>query len=628
MLVAAEEMPGALRMIDAAWIAGIDAVIIQDLGLMRLVRKALPHVRIHASTQLDAHNTASVRVLAELGAARVTLARETCVDEIASFVADGAAEIESFVHGSLCFCYSGQCLLSSLIGGRSANRGLCAQPCRMAYTLVAESGEQAGAPGPYLLSPKDLAGLDLLSALVRAGVSALKIEGRMKAPEYVALVTGVYRAALDRATLDPESFASAEAEWSVLAEAFSRGFTPAYLAGVRDDAMMSYSRPNNRGVHVGRVADSTGETATVLLERSLEPEDTLEFWTGRGRFAQRAGAMEVAGSPVPVAPAGAKVLLRTESRVSPGDRVFRVACASLIEAARRTFAAETDIAIDLSVRLRVGEPVLVTARAAGAEGTATGPVVEAARTKALGATEVIEHVGRTGGSGFVPASWDIDLDPTAGAGYSTLHRVRREALEALAASMLAPWADRVLSDPVVSASEVRRGAGQRAPELVVSGRDPAVLAACLAAGADRGLLHVGAAELPGTLPEGVEPLIPRVAHDDEAAALLGLAERCGRAVAGNLGLLTEAARAGVRVEADWPLGAFNPWSCAALSDLGASLVWASPELSGRQLRALVAASAVPVGTLVYGRTELMIAEHCVLQAAGPCSHECATCARR
>jgi U32 family peptidase len=190
VVVLPSEIAGALDLVDEAWAVGVDAVIVQDLGLLGVIRRLLPHVRIHSSTQLNAHNTPTVRTLESLGVSRVTLAREVSVEEIGGFVSAGSIEIESFVHGALCVCYSGQCLMSSLIGRRSANRGQCAQPCRLTYELVDESRTVLATPGAHLLSPKDLAGIAVLPRLVEAGVAALKIEGRMKNPEYVGLPGG------------------------------------------------------------------------------------------------------------------------------------------------------------------------------------------------------------------------------------------------------------------------------------------------------------------------------------------------------------------------------------------------------------------------------------------------------
>jgi putative protease len=628
VVVLPEEMGAALDLVASAWAAGVDAVIVQDLGLLALLRLHLPEVRLHASTQIDAHNAGSVAALAELGVSRVTLARELAVEEIAGLVRTSGVELESFVHGSLCYSHSGQCLFSSMVGGRSANRGLCAQPCRLPYTLIDGSGRAAEPAGPYLLSPKDLAGISLLPDLVRAGVAALKIEGRMKSPEYVATVVRVYRAALDRAAADPDGYRVGEAEWDLLSEAFSRGFTEAYLSGVRDDSMMSRTRPNNRGVPLGRVVSASAGRATIALERAVESADVREFWTSSGRFAQAAGPLGVAGSTGAAAPAGQRVEIAVEGSARPGDRVFRVVNAALVAAARRTYedAGRTEPVV-FAVRLRTGLPALVTAEAAGLSALAEGAAVEAARTKAVTTEDVAEHVGRVGGSGYAVAGWRIELDSDVGIAFSALHRLRREALERLDALRLQPWSGRTV--PRISLEPPAKGTRRRVadtPRLVAACSDSAVAAAAGEAGADEILLAITASDATPP-PAGVSLLLPRVAHDAETTALL--AHAAGRACSsGNLGLLSALGGAGVAVSADWGLNVLNAWTSEALGSLGASLVWASPELTGRQLARLVADSPVPVGAVVHGRVELMVAENCVLMSAGECSRSCATCARR
>ncbi|HEY3317309.1 MAG TPA: DUF3656 domain-containing protein [Coriobacteriia bacterium] len=630
ILVLEHEMQTALHSVSDAWEAGVDAVIVQDLGLMRLIRRELPDVRVHASTQLNAHNAASVEALADLGVARVTLARETSVGEIAAMAAASRVELESFVHGALCFCYSGQCLMSSVIGGRSANRGLCAQPCRLPYQLVDERGHETVCPGAFLLSPKDLAGITVLPDLVRSGVSALKIEGRMKSAEYVALVTGVYRAALDRAAADPDAFAVTAAEWGTLEEAFSRGFTEGSLTGKSQAERMSWRRPNNRGVPVARIASMSAGRATLALDRALDAEDTIEVWTGRGRFAQRAGRMTVAGKPAPVAPAGARAELELEQTANAGDRVFRVANASLLDAARRTYAhPRQTVPLEIAVVVRAGLPLTITASAAGSTATATGPVVELARTKHVTAEEVMEHVGRLGGTPYVADAWQLEIDPAAGIGFSTLHAVRRDALEALDAARLAPWTERAPRRPrIESPSGRERVVRAGPPELVASVASLEAARACLDSGADRVLLAVAHVGPSVPLPAGVEPLLPRVVHEAELPGLLGWTHGAKRVTTGNLGVLAMLASQGIRTDADWGLNVVNPWAAETLADLGAGMLWASPELNGRQLAALAGGSSLPVGALVFGRLELMVAEHCVIAAGRDCDRSCLGCARR
>ena len=624
------ELEEALGLIDRAWAAGVDAVIVQDLGLLATVRRLLPHVRVHSSTQVNAHNTLTMRALADIGVSRVTLAREVSIEEIATFVRDGGIEIESFVHGALCVCYSGQCLMSSLIGRRSANRGQCAQPCRLPYELLDGTGTVLATPGAHLLSPKDLAGIAVLPALVESGVAALKIEGRMKNPEYVALVTGVYRGALDRAAANPGGFDVRDGERDVLAEAFSRGFSEAYLTGDRGNGMMSYRRPNNRGVLVGRVLNAEEGRATILLDSPLDEEDTIEFWTFNGRFAQPAGRLDVDGESLVTAPAGARVRVATEQRAADGDRVFRVRNASLASAARRTYGLDSrqgSIELDFEVALIAGEPLRVSVQdTRGRAGTATGQLVEPARTKPVTAEEIAEHIGRLGGTPYRIGRFDLDLSPGAGVGYSSLHHVRRDAIAAYEASVLEPWSSRERMSPHVPRA-CSRAPRPRRIEIVVEASDLATAAACLDAGADAA--HVPTFALSSSaIPDGVVPLISRIAHDREIPAALAFAHVGRRIAVGNLGALAEAARRGAVVEAHWSLNALNTATVDALARMGASRVWLSPELSGRQLADVAGRTTIETGTAIFGRQEVMVTEHCVLMAEGECDRRCGVCVRR
>ncbi|MCL6560488.1 MAG: U32 family peptidase, partial [Firmicutes bacterium] len=252
-LIADSELRQAVEFAESAYIMGIDGIIVQDTGFAGVLRKLYPGLDLHASTQMTVYNLDGVRALECLGFKRVVLARELCLDEIRYITENSSIEIEVFAHGALCVCYSGQCLMSSLIGGRSGNRGRCAQPCRLEYELVGPDGRAVAAEGKHLLSPRDLCLLGHLPRLAAAGVRALKIEGRMKSPEYVATVVRVYRQALDRFFAHPEDFAPTDEELRELAQIYNRGFTPGFFLGDQGAAYQSYARPNNRGCPVGRV---------------------------------------------------------------------------------------------------------------------------------------------------------------------------------------------------------------------------------------------------------------------------------------------------------------------------------------------------------------------------------------
>jgi len=237
-LIKQAEMQAALHYAQFLYEIGVDGLIVQDLGLANLVHRHLPEFPLHASTQMTVHNLAGVRALERLGFSRVVLARELTEKQMAYIAANCKAELEVFVHGALCFCYSGQCLLSSVLGGRSGNRGRCAQPCRLPYSLHTKNGKKV--KSGYLMSPKDLALIDHLDALNRMGIASLKIEGRLKKPAYVATVTDVYRKRLD------EGGKATKADVQTLLGAFNRsGFTDAYFKSKYGAEMMSTDNPSN-----------------------------------------------------------------------------------------------------------------------------------------------------------------------------------------------------------------------------------------------------------------------------------------------------------------------------------------------------------------------------------------------
>ena len=264
-LVKEPEMDDAADVLEMLCRRGADAVLVQDLGLAALCRERFPDLALHASTQMTIHNAQGVRLLREMGFTRVVPARECPLEEIRLIAAEGL-ETEVFVHGALCVSVSGQCLFSGIIGGRSGNRGKCAQPCRMRYR------RPDGVQG-CLLCTRDLMLLQRLPELRDAGVDSLKIEGRMKRPEYVAVVTAAYRRALDCAQRG-EPYAPDEATCQALRQIFNRGgFTEGYLMDKNNAALMSWERPGHFGVPVGRVERVRGELAGVRLERELSADE-------------------------------------------------------------------------------------------------------------------------------------------------------------------------------------------------------------------------------------------------------------------------------------------------------------------------------------------------------------------
>ncbi|HEY9245777.1 MAG TPA: peptidase U32 family protein, partial [Candidatus Methanoperedens sp.] len=243
-LIKDSELEEALEYLQFLCNCGADAVIIQDLGILGVLRDELPQLPVHASTQMTIHNAEGVKFLQEMGVKRVVLARELSLGEIHAIKSKTSVEIETFIHGALCFSYSGQCLLSSMIGGRSGNRGYCAQPCRKKYRINEAEG--------YFLSPKDLNMSEHIPALVDAGIDSFKIEGRMKRPEYVAGVVGIYRKLIDRYFGSPHDFHVRDDEKYTLLQLFNRDFTTGYFFRNPGGGLMSRNYSHNRGTELGR----------------------------------------------------------------------------------------------------------------------------------------------------------------------------------------------------------------------------------------------------------------------------------------------------------------------------------------------------------------------------------------
>ena len=328
-----DELADAVALGAHALGLGADALIVADAGLVCALRAAIPGVEIHLSTQAGVHSEGAVQLAAdELGVERVTTARELTVDEITSLCGTGVP-IEVFCHGAICIGYSGACEFSALRRGRSAMRGDCTQPCRLAYGLVDEAGESVVAvEGDRLLCPRDYLGIERLPELVAVGVASLKIEGRMKNPDYVFNVVRVWRRALDilrNGAWDAADVAALERE---LGRSFNRGFTDAYLRGRSGAELMSFERAINQGVRVGRLVAVGHEEVTVELDAAVAAGDTLEIRFYPGADARPDVPKRWPQVPCPVsAAAGERVVVHCKRKVDAGCEVYLIRSAGVLE---------------------------------------------------------------------------------------------------------------------------------------------------------------------------------------------------------------------------------------------------------------------------------------------------------
>jgi putative protease len=657
-LISDSELGQALDYLGELYNLGADAVIIQDLGLIKLARQYLPDLELHASTQMTVHNTEGVLFLKGLGVKRAVLARELTRDEIAQIARAAGIEIEVFVHGAQCVCYSGQCLFSSMVGGRSGNRGRCSGPCRMEYQWI-RNGQISVTNGSYLLSPKDLALITLIPELAQAGVTSLKIEGRMKRPEYVHTVVAVYRRALDRYYDAPGQFQVEPALLRELEEAFNRGFTTGYFGNNRNAALMSWKRPNNRGVLLGRVqaADHATGKVRLKLEADLEVDDQVEIWISRGgRGTATIKELLQQGQTVPAATAGTVVEFVIDSRVYPGDRVFKVFSNRLYQRTKQVLAPNNpalQLSCDVTVRGVEGQALKVTYRdQAGIEVTATTKArLEAARRKSLAEEVLREHLGRLGNTPYYLNRLTNELPSGLMVPLSELNQVRREAIEQLQQQSLRRYRRQpVRVNATVDLPDSRQvNHFNRRPELSVWVGDLESVKAASQAGA--ALIYVGGDELTAfRWTEDHLRAAITLAHDYGARLVMAMPRLNSEAqsdlwtyyynllaelaedgiLVSDLGLLNLGLRKAERsLYLNYTFNFFNSGALRLVSNPLIKQIAVSPELTLKQIAALhPSVNGAHLEAVVHGPLELMISEYCPISSlsedGGGCQKVCKT----
>lgn len=636
---------------------GIDGIIVQDMGVINLAKKIVPNLPLHASTQMTITNSEGVKFAEAVGMERIVLARECSLEEIKNICAKTDTELEIFIHGALCVCYSGQCLMSSLIGGRSGNRGRCAQPCRLPYTLVNKEGKnilEHGDAGQYLLSPKDLNTLAILPQLLETGVVSYKIEGRMKRPEYVAVVTDIYRRAID--SYFAGDYHVSEADVKNIEQIFNRDFTTAYLEKPQGKEMMSDRRPNNRGVLVGRVTQiKRAENKAVLkLEKELHIGDGLEFWVSvGGRVGTTLTSMCCANKEVITASVGEQVEIEVPSGVKLNDRVFRTFDNELMTFAGNFYNEHHKKRIPLraTVTAHLGEPMSVVLE--DEEGNTgrgvTNFIVEMARKHELNQETVKKQIDRLGASEYSLEVLELICDENVMVPMSEINEARRQATEALNVNRLAGFS------PKRRQQNWRKDALQMMHNhnmskhgqlsVQVDTLDKAM--AALRAGADWIIVGGDVYSLPLLQKEDYIKIAQMVKNGDRKMAVatsrivgekqIGYYEKQfafwktlapDLLIVANNGLWNMAKKTKLPLWLDYSLNQYNGQSLAFWQQEGAIGATLSPELTMAQVERLAQESPIQLECLVQGPLEMMVSEYCVPGSfvgniqSGKCSFSC------
>ncbi len=460
-LVFDSELDALVAAVEQIADAGIDAVLVQDLGVAKLIGEIRPDLEIHASTQMSLSSAETIAAAADLNLARVVLPRELSIAEIGKITAACDVPVEVFVHGALCVAYSGQCLTSESVGGRSANRGQCAQACRLPYELVVDGERRDLGDVRYLLSPQDLAGHELVADLIDAGVASLKIEGRLKTPEYVANTVAKYRRVIDDVVGGGAGTLTAT-ERQELELSFSRGLSTGWLAGNDHKQLVPGLRSAKQGLPIGRLLDFAGDRLRLTLAADISLGDGIAVAsrpTDRsghedshqgGRVVAIDGGMGQAGQTVWMELRRGSI---DDSRLEIGGEVFKSDDPRLGRRLRESFAGDPAARRAVTMRLdaRVGEPLQLTIQTdrPAVMADATGPVVQPARNRGPDRVAMADKLGRLGGTGLklVDVDWQVDDDAFVPA--SELNQLRRVVVESLLEQLSQPPKGGIGLRPVV-----------------------------------------------------------------------------------------------------------------------------------------------------------------------------------
>lgn len=634
ILIDDSEMKDTLRFIKYLYDINVDGIIVQDLGLAYLIRNIFPNFDLHASTQMTINNLPGAIFLRNFGFKRVVLARETPLEEIKRIHNNTDIQLEGFIHGALCVCYSGQCLMSSILGGRSGNRGRCAQPCRMAYSIVDyEKGEIVFDEwkDKYLISPKDLNTLEYLDQIVDSGISSLKIEGRMKRPEYVATIVKNYRQALDYGI----SSLTEENKEDVL-QIFNRGFTKGISLKDFGRDFISHDRPNNRGMAIGKVEKVDNRSIYIRLFKDLEKGDGIEIKTSDGKYM----GMVVDSS----ANAGELLKIDRFDKMLIGSTVYRTSKKRLIEDAIKSYEKENiKYPIDMEATISIGKPArLIIAFKGKRIEVESDYVVEKAQKVGLTEERVKEQLLKLNDTVYYGNQISVYLDENAFMPVKEINGLRRKGIEKLNEYRLSlssrdaisdeefnirlnryfslPKKDKVHENRVsvkVLQKEQFDQLDLNKLDRIYIGFDEDLRESILAA-KDKG--------------KEVYILTDRILYSDDLDSLKGKIEKVKDIIDGvsvsNLGTLQFIVdNFNINIHGDLGLNVFNSFTVEALRQNGIKSITLSPELNIYQINRIVEKNQVEYEAIVYGYLPLMIMKHCPMALVKNCKNDlnCESC---
>lgn len=595
-----EELPGALAYASFLYENGADALIIQDIGFLKLLKQHLPKFELHGSTQMTVHNVEGVNLLYNMGIKRVVLARELSINEIEYITRNTKAEIEIFAHGALCISFSGQCLFSSMIGGRSGNRGKCAQSCRQEYTF--EDGTKG-----YLLSPKDLSTLEFIKEISKTGVTSIKIEGRMKKPEYVSGVVSTYKKALVNKVSNEDI--------EKVTQLFNRGgFTTYNMIERPGSDMMSYRRPKNWGMKVGTVIKANNKFATIKLVREININDGVEnFNRGNGAFVSKIWSE---GKEVDHGAIGDIVEIYLENS-SKGDEIYKSLDIKIVKKEEESYKGKmirqmpiygeftAQFNKELVLKLRTEQGLAVTTH-----GKIPEPALKTSTTEEM----VRKALQKTKDTSFYFNQLNINLEDGLNIPVSEINAMRRAAITDIMDKL------QNKREKIEAVVELKNTKNKTIPKLVCITGSLDSAKGAIDSGVD--IVFFGGDELRinnGTINEVLEysngrttimPWFPEIMIEDyvdRSSQLNTLNNNYGGILCGNLGILSKLDTSKSKV---FLTSGFNIFNSVAGEVFNNTVATVSKELNFKQIKDLILKTKAETMVTIHGKTKIMVSRHC------------------
>ncbi|GKU23933.1 U32 family peptidase [Clostridium folliculivorans] len=608
-LIKENEFDEALSYIDFLYRIGVDGLIIQDLGLFNETKKKYTQIELHGSTQMTVHNGDGALFFKDSGFKRIVLSRELSLKEIEYISKELDIETEIFVHGALCVCYSGQCLMSSMIGGRSGNRGRCAQSCRLPYNII-RIGDKTKKEG-YLLSPKDMCTIEDVEQIVNTGTSSLKIEGRMKRPEYVAGVVESYRNAVD-SVIDKNKDFNVKASKDTLMQLFNReGFSKAYLYKNEGKDMMAFKNPKNTGVYIGSV-NSKGE---VLLEKSISVGDGISC----GKDGFTISKILSGKNSLENADEGMSVKL-LPARYKNNDKLYKTLDVELMDKYKTSYLNpyENKIEIKASMIFKVGEPMIIALTYNDKDYEVKGEVVQTALKKPLSKDKVEENIMKSGETPYKISSIEFLSFEQGFVPVSSINSLRREIIEAIEANEIKKFKREVSNEDYDKSNYNKRDA-KEFKGVLYTVRTKQQLKAVVENNCENYAIDIFGKSLNSLLEKDIENIdlskvyfkVPNIIKDEYqyvCSVIDKYIDNIKGIVTANAGIIYRY-NSKTSIIGDYKLNIFNS-KAVEFYEKSIDVLPISVELNRSEMISVTKGKKSSYQALIYGRVEMMVSEYC------------------